>query len=356
VLGSKTVRDGVVIPPELRALWRQRAEVLATNVASGGREHREIAHAAALIRQDYYDRFLIELLQNANDQALVGGVRDSTVVIVRTERLLAVSNGGQAVTARNLERLSSLADSDKTGVLVGNKGVGFKAVYQVTDAPEVYSASAERAGSVFTDLGVGIALERQPFAHQVLRAAVEKSVAAFFRDNAGLAQALAARGIENPVEAVRPELERVAGFKFPLARDAHDLAARLDELRIPSGEQGVDPHAGRAAPPRPARATTSRAPSTGWWADAKPASPGRPSLRCSSLQACRRSSSSTMRAVRDGRSLARSTPARLPRRRSLSQAQAGLERSTASGCSSVTPWRAPRPRSNSGDRSWRRAS
>ena len=151
----------MVVPPELRALWRQRAEVLATNVASGGREHREIAHAAALIQQDYHGRFVIELLQNANDQALIGDVRDSTVVVVRTERVLAVSNGGQVVTERNLERLSSLADSDKTGVLVGNKGVGFKAVYQVTDAPEVYSASARPgAGSLFTDFGVGIALER----------------------------------------------------------------------------------------------------------------------------------------------------------------------------------------------------
>jgi hypothetical protein len=231
------VRPDTAVPPELRALWRQRAEVLATNVASGSREHREIAHAAALIRQDYHDRFLVELLQNANDQALVGGVRDSTVVIVRTERLLAVSNGGQAVTARNLERLSSLADSDKTGVLVGNKGVGFKAVYQVTDAPEIFSASAERAGGVSTDFGVGIALEQHPFEQRVLRAAVEDDVVAFFRDNAGLAQALAVRGIENPMDAVRPELERVAGFKFPLARDAHDLAARLDELRIPDGER-----------------------------------------------------------------------------------------------------------------------
>jgi hypothetical protein len=231
------VRADVVVPPELRALWRQRAEVLATNLANGSREHREIAHAAGLIRQDYHDRFLIELLQNANDQALVGGVRDSTVVIVRTERLLAVANGGQAVTARNLERLSSLADSDKTGVLVGNKGVGFKAVYHVTDAPEIYSASAERAGSVFADFRVGLALERRPFQHLTLRAAVEEDVATFFRENAGLARALRARGIEDPVGAVRSELEHVAGFKFPLARDSEDLTARLDELRIPEGER-----------------------------------------------------------------------------------------------------------------------
>ena len=232
------MRDDVVVPSELRALWRQRAEVLATNVASGGREHREIAHAAALIRQDYHDRFLVELLQNANDQALVGGVHDSTAVIVRTTQLLAVSNGGQAVTARNLERLSSLADSDKTGVLVGNKGVGFKAVYQVTDAPEVYSAASEPAsGSIFTHFGVGIALEQHPFEQRALRAAVEDDVRTFFRENAGLAQTLTSRGIEDPLAAVRPEFERVAGFKFPLARDARDLDARLDDLRIPEGER-----------------------------------------------------------------------------------------------------------------------
>ncbi|MCW5805910.1 MAG: hypothetical protein KIT31_26300 [Deltaproteobacteria bacterium] len=234
MLGAEAVRPDTVVPPELRALWRQRAVVLATNVANGSREHREIAHAAALIRQDYHDRFLVELLQNANDQALVAGVRDSTVAIVRSGRHLAVSNGGQAVTARNLERLSSLADSDKTGVLVGNKGVGFKAVYQVTDAPEVYSTLGDRpSGSIFTDFGVGIALEQHPFEQHTLVAAVEDDVRDFFSENAGLAQTLANQGIENPLDVVRPEFERVAGFKFPLARDARDLNARLDELRIP---------------------------------------------------------------------------------------------------------------------------
>ena len=122
--GGARMKSDTVVPAALRDLWRQRARLLASNVATEGREPLEIAHAAALIRQDYHDRFLVELLQNANDQALLGGARDSTLVVVRSERLLAVSNGGQAVTARNLERLSSLADSDKTGVLVGNKGSG----------------------------------------------------------------------------------------------------------------------------------------------------------------------------------------------------------------------------------------
>src|ERR1051326_3441365 len=159
------------VPTVLRDLWRQRSGVLASNVAMGGREHREIAHAAALIRQDYQDRFLIELIQNANDQALRGGVHDSTVMVIRSKLLLAVSNGGQAVTSGNLERLSSLADSDKTGVLIGNKGVGFKAVYQVTDAPEMFSAAeaSHTSVSVCADFGVGLALEQHPFENSALR-------------------------------------------------------------------------------------------------------------------------------------------------------------------------------------------
>jgi hypothetical protein len=197
-----TVEGGV--PVVLRQLWRQRARLLASNVATEGREHREIAHAAALIRQDYHDRFLVELLQNANDQALRAGAHDSAVVVIRSERFLAVSNGGQPVTARNLERLSSLADSDKTGILVGNKGVGFKAVYQVTDVPEVYSVAEDvpsgASDNVFADFAVGFALEQHPFQQPELVAVVEDDIRTFFAENAGLARALAERGFEDPVD------------------------------------------------------------------------------------------------------------------------------------------------------------
>lgn len=235
--------DGTTVPDALRELWRQRACLLASNVATDGREHREIAQAASLIRQDYHDRFLVELLQNANDQALLGGVLDSTVVVARSPGLLAVSNGGQALTPRNLERLSSLADSDKSGVLVGNKGVGFKAVYQVTDAPEIYSASAARrtgtSENVFADFGVGIALEQHPFQQQALVTAVEDDVRSFFAENRGLADALERKGFKDPLVAVRPEFARVAGFKFPLARSRGDLVERLSDLQITDAQREV---------------------------------------------------------------------------------------------------------------------
>ena len=46
-----------------------------------------------------------------------------------------------------------------------NKGVGFKAVYQVTDTPEISSAAeaSPTSVSVSADFGVGIALEQDPF-------------------------------------------------------------------------------------------------------------------------------------------------------------------------------------------------
>lgn len=226
------------VSPLLRELWRRRAAVLATNVAVAVREHREIAHAATLIGEDYHDRFLVELIQNANDQAVLAGVHDSTVVVVRSERFVAVSNGGEVVTTRNLERISSLADSDKTGVLVGNKGVGFKAVYQVTDAPEVYSAPAGSDQSVFEELSIGFALERMPFNDPALRSAVEQDVRQFFHANAGLAAYLNEAGFEDPVEAVQPELSKVAGFKFPLPRGADDLEQRAGALGVPRPLRG----------------------------------------------------------------------------------------------------------------------
>lgn len=229
------------VPEMLRSLWRKRAQNLASNVASGNREHREIAHAASLIRQDYHDRFLVELIQNASDQGSRGGDYDSTVVVIRTKELLAVSNGGQVVTDTNLERLSSLADSDKNGMLIGNKGVGFKAVYQITDAPEIFSSSEERGtngeDTLSRNFRLGFALEKRPFENAILTRAIEEDIREYFEENSGIAKAIRAGGDTDPVNFVRPEFAHVAGFKFPLARTAEDLARRIRELNIPEDLQ-----------------------------------------------------------------------------------------------------------------------
>jgi len=48
--------EGEPLPTPLRELWSNRAQRLATNVATRAREHREIAHAAALrLATDHHD-------------------------------------------------------------------------------------------------------------------------------------------------------------------------------------------------------------------------------------------------------------------------------------------------------------
>ena len=230
----------------LDQLWRLRLGRLAHAVAEGGREHRELAHAAALFAADYHDRFLVELLQNANDQALRGAAPGAAVVIVRTEGLLAVSNGGAPLSEENVERISSLADSDKTGELVGNKGIGFKAVYQVTDAPELYSSQLDRPGaSLYGGLGIGFALERKPFE----TAEGEGRLRVLLQDVLDSQQDVLAAQLQDglrrrhptlePIEAVLAEARRAPGFKFPTPRGQDALDARLAALGL-TADLGAD--------------------------------------------------------------------------------------------------------------------
>jgi hypothetical protein len=71
----------------------------------------------------------------------------------------------------------------------------------------------------------------------VLVTPVEEDIRAFFAENAGLADALFAKGFVDPVDAVRPEFARVAGFKFPLVRGRDELCDRLVVFNIAPREQ-----------------------------------------------------------------------------------------------------------------------
>ena len=73
----------------LEQLWRDRVEEILGICAAGGDSHREVAVMSEYVEADYHGRFLVELLQNANDQALKAGRRDSTVTVLRTASLFA---------------------------------------------------------------------------------------------------------------------------------------------------------------------------------------------------------------------------------------------------------------------------
>ena len=133
---------------DLRKLWANRLRVLAENLAAGEQEHREIANLALHIGADYQGRFLIELLQNAGDQASRAGITDSTVTIIRSKELFAVTDQGIAFRRKRDSRdhVARCQPQRPRRLALGNKGVGLEAVFQITAAPEVYGAvSSEKS-------------------------------------------------------------------------------------------------------------------------------------------------------------------------------------------------------------------
>jgi Domain of unknown function (DUF3883) len=100
-------------------------------------------HVAA----DYHGRFLIELIQNGND-AHERHRRDGEIQVLLVEDegehgTLYVANRGNPFAKANLVALSRIGMSSKPpGEAIGNKGLGFRSVSHVCDAPEIYSQAA----------------------------------------------------------------------------------------------------------------------------------------------------------------------------------------------------------------------
>jgi Protein NO VEIN, C-terminal len=99
------------------------------------------------VSDDYGDRFLIELLQNAHD-AHPPDTRSGEISILLQEEdgsgCLYVANRGQGFTPENFRSICNIALSSKPiNEGIGNKGLGFQSVLQVCQWPEVYSATGE---------------------------------------------------------------------------------------------------------------------------------------------------------------------------------------------------------------------
>ena len=122
-------------PDWVERLWLDRLEQIATNLATDGQEHLEIASLARHIEADYGGRFLIELIQNASDQAKHAGLAGSSIHIVHVDGLIAVTNQGTPFDAERVQSITNLGLSPKeAGFAIGNKGVGFKSVFEVSGA------------------------------------------------------------------------------------------------------------------------------------------------------------------------------------------------------------------------------
>ncbi|WP_181383481.1 sacsin N-terminal ATP-binding-like domain-containing protein [Streptomyces sp. NWU339] len=95
--------------------------------------------------QEYEGRTILELVQNGHDALCDADPGKIAVLAVPRESggVLYVANEGAVFAEENFRAITELALSSKAaGEGIGNKGLGFRSVLQLTDWPEIYSKSS----------------------------------------------------------------------------------------------------------------------------------------------------------------------------------------------------------------------
>ncbi|SED84144.1 hypothetical protein SAMN04490357_6025 [Streptomyces misionensis] len=141
----------------ITALSRRRIE-LARQAGSDWRFSESLKELSEEMAQEYAGRTLVELVQNGHD-ALGPGGRGRIAVLLDLESpgpegdldhrgTLYVANDGDGFTEADFRRIIEFGLSGKgPGEGIGNKGLGFRSVLQLTDWPEIHSRSgADSAG------------------------------------------------------------------------------------------------------------------------------------------------------------------------------------------------------------------
>ena len=138
---------------EIEAKTRGEIEVYV-NGRGKTRIHEGARNLSLNVSDDYGNRFLVELIQNAHD-AHPSGSQDGEIAVVfdPTEceyGCLYVANRGNGFSRDNFLAITNIALSSKpVNESIGNKGLGFRSVLQICQWPEIYSVSGESDGVGF---------------------------------------------------------------------------------------------------------------------------------------------------------------------------------------------------------------
>ena len=109
-------------------------------VANTQRRYQSLLGTVAEDLNSKESHFILELVQNADDNTYSPGVDPSLSFLAETQRLVVVNNEAGFI-AEHVAALCSAGESskkNKTGY-IGEKGIGFKSVFKVTNAPEIHS-------------------------------------------------------------------------------------------------------------------------------------------------------------------------------------------------------------------------
>lgn len=104
----------------------------------------QLNNALRLLSEDLYSKtshFVLELVQNADDNAYAAGVVPELKLDVSPDRMV-LTNNEVGFTEENISAICKVGASSKAKDKqhhIGEKGIGFKSVFSVSDAPEIHS-------------------------------------------------------------------------------------------------------------------------------------------------------------------------------------------------------------------------
>lgn len=118
------------------------------------RVHEGARNLSLNVSNDYGNRFLIELIQNAHDAHPDESSDGEIAIVLAPEEgphgCLYVANRGNGFDKDNFDSITNIALSSKpVNEAIGNKGLGFRSVLQICLWPEIYSASSTRKRTGF---------------------------------------------------------------------------------------------------------------------------------------------------------------------------------------------------------------
>ena len=215
-------------------LWQQRLKSILEQIATGETDYEEVANLAEHIGADYHGRFLVELLQNAEDQTTKAGISNGLAVVVRTETHVYVLNQGLPFNDPGIRSITSAGISPKRAEeSIGNKGVGFKAVFQVSGTPEIFTA--EKGATLAAKERVAFRINHDLFRDGVLRQRLETAAHEALCRGPDLRSRLQSQlGPNEMWPRLLDHLKRAAPFKFPEALGNDEFDAHCNPLSIPN--------------------------------------------------------------------------------------------------------------------------
>ncbi|MBD2452468.1 ATP-binding protein [Nostoc sp. FACHB-152] len=104
---------------------------------------RSLNSALERLSVDLYSKethFVLELIQNADDNQYKKEIIPTLILTIDSQKIV-VKNNETGFTEENVRAICNVGASTKTKVkgYIGEKGIGFKSVFRISDEPQIFS-------------------------------------------------------------------------------------------------------------------------------------------------------------------------------------------------------------------------